>query len=199
MSARVDIPADTSAAAKGTAPLMRMAASIRVKGGYKKGLAIFDFVLRLGAVAAALAAAATMGTSGQTLPFFTQFFQFQASYDDLPTFQFFVIAMAIVSGYLVLSLPFSIVAIIRPHAAGPRLLLIILDTVALTLNTAAAAAAFAIVDLAQNGNSGANWLGICQQFDDFCQSATGAVVASFIAAGVLLFLIVISALALRKR
>jgi uncharacterized protein (TIGR01569 family) len=71
--------------------------------------------------------------------------------------------------------------------------------VALTLNTAAAAAAVAIVDLAQNGNSSANWLGICQQFDDFCQKASGAVVASFIAAGVLLFLIVISALALRKR
>lgn len=197
MSARVDIPADTSAAAKGTAPLI--AASTHVKGGYKKGLAIFDFVLRLGAVVTALAAAATMGTTDQTLPFFTQFFQFQASYDDLPTFQFFVIAMAIVSGYLVLSLPFSIVAIVRPHATGPRLLLIILDTVALTLNTAAAAAAVAIVNLAQNGNSSANWLGICQQFDDFCQKASGAVVASFIAAGVLLFLIVISALALRKR
>ncbi|XP_061955829.1 casparian strip membrane protein 3 [Populus nigra] len=197
MSARVDIPADTSAAAKGTAPLI--AASTHVKGGYKKGLAIFDFVLRLGAVVTALAAAATMGTTDQTLPFFTQFFQFQASYDDLPTFQFFVIAMAIVSGYLVLSLPFSIVAIVRPHASGPRLLLIILDTVALTLNTAAAAAAVAIVNLAQNGNSSANWLGICQQFDDFCQKASGAVVASFIAAGVLLFLIVISALALRKR
>ena len=38
--------------------------------------------------------------------------------------------MAIVAGYLVLSLPFSIVAIVRPHAAGPRLLLLlILDTV----------------------------------------------------------------------
>jgi len=29
----------------------------------------------------------------------------------------------------VLSLPFSVVAIIRPHAVGPRLFLIILDTV----------------------------------------------------------------------
>jgi hypothetical protein len=43
--------------------------------------------------------------------------------------RFFVITMAIVAGYLVLSLPFSIVAIIRPHATGPRLFLIILDTV----------------------------------------------------------------------
>ena len=53
----------------------------------KRGLAIFDIVLRIGALSSALAAAATMGTSGQTLPFFTQFFQFEASYDDLPTFQ----------------------------------------------------------------------------------------------------------------
>ncbi|CAK7341901.1 unnamed protein product [Dovyalis caffra] len=196
MSTRVDIPAEKSAVAKVTAPLI--GASAHGKGGYKKGLAIFDFVLRLGAITAALAATATMGTSGQTLPFFTQFFQFEAGYDDLPTFQFFVIAMAIVSGYLVLSLPFSIVAIIRPQAIGPRLLLIILDTVALTLNTAAAAAATAIVYLAHNGNASANWLGICQQFGDFCQSVSGAVVASFIAAVMLMFLIVISALALRK-
>ncbi|KAJ6425601.1 hypothetical protein OIU84_026220 [Salix udensis] len=196
MSTRVEIPADTSAAAKGTAPLI--AVSGHGKGGYKRGLAIFDVVLRLGAVAATLAAAAIMGTSDQTLPFFTQFFQFEASYDDLPTFQFFVIAMAIVSGYLVLSLPFSIVAIIRPRATAPRLLLIILDTVALTLNMAAAGAATAIVYLAHNGNSGANWLAICNQFGDFCQKSSGAVVASFIAAVVLLVLIVISALALRK-
>ena len=139
--------------------------------------------------------------------------------------------MAIVAGYLVLSLPFSIVAIVRPHAAGPRLLLLILDTVsslnvvkltshseisnsqliltkksistlfsqvALTLNTAAGAAAAAIVYLAHNGNSSANWLAICNQFGDFCQKSSGAVVASFIAALVLLILVVISALALRK-
>ncbi|XP_042023877.1 casparian strip membrane protein 3-like [Salvia splendens] len=69
-----------------------------------------------------------MGTTHQTLPFFTQFFQFQASYDDLPTFTFFVVANAIASGYLLLSMPFSIVAIVRPHASGVKLLLLILDT-----------------------------------------------------------------------
>ncbi|GMJ09479.1 hypothetical protein HRI_004617100 [Hibiscus trionum] len=67
----------------------------------------------------AIIAAATMGTSDQTLPFFTQFFQFEASYDDLPTFMFFVIAMALVGGYLVLSLPFSIVTIVRPMQLRP--------------------------------------------------------------------------------
>jgi hypothetical protein len=45
--------------------------------------------------------------------------------------RFFVIANAIASGYLVLSLPFSIVCIVRPHLVGPRLFLIIVDTVSL--------------------------------------------------------------------
>lgn len=58
------------------------------QGGWKKGVAIFDFILRLCGIAAALAATATMGTTDQTLPFFTQFFQFQASYDDLPAFTY---------------------------------------------------------------------------------------------------------------
>ncbi|KAB5519719.1 hypothetical protein DKX38_024038 [Salix brachista] len=182
-STAVDMP-ESSSVSKGKAPLI--AAPMNKKGGYKKGVAIFDFILRLAAIVTALAAAASMGTSDETLPFFTQFFQF------------FVIAMAIVAGYLVLSLPFSIVAIVRPHAAGPRLLLLILDTVALTLNTAAGAAAAAIVYLAHNGNASANWLAICQQFGDFCQKVSGSVVASFITVVILVFLVVLSALALGR-
>ncbi|PON99721.1 Casparian strip membrane protein [Trema orientale] len=168
------------------------------KKGWKKGIAITDFVLRLGAIAAALGAAATMGTSDETLPFFTQFFQFEASYDDLPALTFFVIAMAIVGGYLVLSLPFSIVTIVRPHAVGPRLLLLLLDTVALALTTSCGAAAAAIVYLAHNGNPSANWMAICQQFGDFCQGVSGAVVSSFVAVVIFLFLVVLSACALRR-
>ncbi|KAJ9699557.1 hypothetical protein PVL29_008243 [Vitis rotundifolia] len=168
------------------------------QAGLKRGLAIFDFILRLSAIGAALAATATMGTTDQTLPFFTQFFQFQASYDDLPAFTFFVIANAIASGYLFLSLPFSIVCIVRPNAVGARLLLVICDTVMVALTIAAAAAAAAIVYLAHNGNSNANWVAICQQFDDFCQSVSGAVVASFIAAVLFMLMIVLSAFSLRK-
>ncbi|KAL2485577.1 Casparian strip membrane protein 3 [Abeliophyllum distichum] len=168
-------------------------------GGSKRGVAIFDFVLRVSALVAALVATITMGTTDQTLPFFTQFFQFQASYDDLPTFTFFVIANAIASGYLVLSLPFSIVCIVRPHAAGARLLLLIFDIVLVAFTTAAAASAAAIVYLAHNGNSNTNWLAICQQFDDFCQSVSGAVVASFIAAVGFVFLVLLSVVALRRR
>lgn len=40
-----------------------------------------------------------------------------------------MIAMAIVAGYILLSLPLSIVTIVRPFAVGPRMLLLILDTV----------------------------------------------------------------------
>lgn len=87
-SIAVDVPAESSSAIKGKAPLLGLARAHTGSGGYKRGLSIFDFLLRLGAIVAALAAAATMGTSGETLPFFTQFLQFQASYDDLPTFQY---------------------------------------------------------------------------------------------------------------
>lgn len=84
----VDVPAESSSAIKGKAPLLGLARDHTGSGGYKRGLSIFDFLLRLAAIVAALAAAATMGTSDETLPFFTQFLQFEASYDDLPTFQY---------------------------------------------------------------------------------------------------------------
>ncbi|KAK4793051.1 hypothetical protein SAY86_023486 [Trapa natans] len=249
-SATIDVPhVESKAVIKGKASLLPAAAAVAARpvGGWKKGVAIFDFVFRVSAMVAAVAAAAAMGTSDQTLPFFTQFFQFEASYDDLPTFQyvssvfkkqrrcisessdnfkiemrddmllssivvkirthnvnnsiicrFFVIAMAIVASYLLLSLPLSIVTIVRRFAAGPRILLLFLDTVALTLTTAAGASGAAIVYLAHNGNQSTNWLAICQQFGDFCQKVSGAVVGSFIAAVLILFLVALSAMALRR-
>ncbi|XP_052173769.1 casparian strip membrane protein 1-like [Diospyros lotus] len=189
--------AGTSNEAKGKALLAASVGHDR-RVGYGKGIAIFDFFLRLCALTAALAATAYMGTADETLPFFTQFFQFEASYDDLPTFQFFVVAMGLISGYFVLSIPFSIVCIVRPHAIGPRMLLIILDTVMVAFTTSAAGAAASIVYLAHNGNPNANWLAICQQFTDFCQQASGAVVASFITVVILIVLVVLSAVALRR-
>lgn len=68
---------------------------------------------------------------------------------------------------------------------------------ALTLTTAGAAAAAAIVYLVHNGNANTNWLAICQQFGDFCQKVSGAVVASFIAVVLFVVMVVLSALALR--
>nr|GMD21363.1 casparian strip membrane protein 2-like [Ipomoea batatas]GMD22948.1 casparian strip membrane protein 2-like [Ipomoea batatas] len=139
-----------------------------------------------------------MATSDQSLPFFSQFFQFQASYDDLPAFPYFVVANGIASGYLVLSLPFSIICIVRPHLVGPRLLLFILDIVMMAFTVAGAAAAAAIVYLAHTGNSTTNWFAICQQYTGFCQRVSGAVVGSLIAAVIFAFLVLLSAAALTR-
>ncbi|KAG4402446.1 hypothetical protein GLYMA_02G201000v4 [Glycine max] len=152
MSTTIDVPESSNVAKEKVV----LAAPSR-SGGWKKGVAIMDFILR-----------------------------------------FFVITMALVAGYLVLSLPFSIVAIIRPHAVGPRLFLIILDTVFLTLATASGASAAAIVYLAHNGNQDSNWLAICNQFGDFCAQTSGAVVSSFVSVVIFVLLIVMSALALRR-
>ncbi|MBA0607272.1 hypothetical protein Gotri_025791, partial [Gossypium trilobum] len=194
--AAIDVPAESSAAVKGKAPLI--ASEREEKRGLNRGFGIADFLLRLGAIISTIAAAATMGTSDETLPLFTQFFQFEASFDDLPTFLYFVIAMALVGGYLLLSLPFSIVTIVRPIAVAPRLLLFILDTVTLTFATAASGAAAAIVYLAETGNPNTNWLAICDQFEDFCSKVSGAVVASFVTVVVFVVLVILSGFALKR-
>lgn len=77
---------ETSKESKGKAPLLG-----NLRGGsYKRAIGIFDVILRISAATAALAATIIMGTTEQTLPFFTQFFQFQASYDDLPAFTYVI-------------------------------------------------------------------------------------------------------------
>ncbi|XP_010271592.1 PREDICTED: casparian strip membrane protein 2-like [Nelumbo nucifera] len=185
-------------AAAGAPVTATTTATKTAREGWKKGLAIFDFILRLLAIGATLGASIAMGTTDQILPIFTQAFQFEASYSDLPALLFFVIANAIAAGFLVLSLPFSIVGIVRPHAEGPKLLLLILDTVMVSLTAAGASSAAAIVYLAHTGNSNANWVAICQQFDSFCQQSSGALVGSFVATLIFMMLVVMAALALRK-
>ncbi|KAL3654615.1 hypothetical protein CASFOL_001600 [Castilleja foliolosa] len=106
--------------------------------------------------------------------------------------------MSLVTGYLVLSVPFSIACIAMPLVVGPRLLLILCDTLTVTLATTAASSSAAIVFLAHNGNSDANWLPICQQFNDFCRRVSGAVVAAFIAVALLIFMVLLSALGLKR-
>lgn len=68
----------------------------------------------------------------------------------------------------------------------------------ITLTTSAAGASAAIVYLAHNGNEDANWLAFCNQFGDFCQTTSAAVVAAFITIVILLILIVLSAIALKR-
>lgn len=66
----------------------------------------------------------------------------------------------------------------------------------LGLVTAGASAAAAIVYLAHNGNSKANWFAICQQFNSFCERISGSLIGSFVGIVVFILLIFISAVAL---
>ncbi|KAI3677013.1 hypothetical protein L1987_86631 [Smallanthus sonchifolius] len=150
------------------APLVVVASNTRLgqvspTAGWRRGVGIIDLILRICAIVTTLVAAVVMGTTSQNLPFFTQFFQF------------FLAGNAITCAYLVLSLPFSIVCIVRPHIIGARMLLLIFDTLALALTMAAASAAAAIIYLAHNGNPNTNWPALCQQFNEFCPRVSGAV------------------------
>ncbi|MBA0609848.1 hypothetical protein Godav_010779 [Gossypium davidsonii] len=66
------------------------------------------------------------------------------------------------------------------------------------LTIAAGSASASMVYLAHNGNDDVNWLPFCQQFGDFCQSASGAVIGSLLAAALLLVIIILSAFALKR-
>ncbi|OVA08972.1 Uncharacterized protein family UPF0497 [Macleaya cordata] len=169
------------------------------KRGVNRGLSIIDFILRIFALMGTLGSAIAMGTTSETLPFFTQFVRFKAEYNDLPTFTFFVAANAVVSVYLVLSLVLSIFHIVRAGSTKSRIILIFFDTAMLALLTAAASAAAAIVYLAHKGNARANWFAICQQFNSFCERISGSLIGSY--AGMVLFilLILLSAIAISKR
>ncbi|KAE8768997.1 Casparian strip membrane protein 2 [Hordeum vulgare] len=167
--------------------------------GFRRCMAFVDLLLRVVAFGPTLAAAISTGTSDETLSVFTEFFQFRARFDDFPAFTFFMVANAVAAGYLVLSLPFSIVGIIRPKATGVRLLLLVCDTVMVVLVTAAASAAAAIVYVAHEGSRRANWVPICMQFHGFCQRTSGAVVASFLAVLVFIVLVLLSACAIRRQ
>ncbi|XP_058736394.1 casparian strip membrane protein 3 [Vicia villosa] len=169
------------------------------KGSIKRGVSIIDFILRLIAIGATLGSAIAMGTTNESLPFFTQFIRFRAKYDDLPTLRFFVAASAIASGYLMLSLPLSILHIIRSSARMTRVILIILDTIMLASLTAGSSAAASIVYLAHKGNAKANWFAFCQQYNSFCDRISGSMIGSFIAIPLFIILILLSALVLSRR
>ncbi|KAF8021447.1 hypothetical protein BT93_G1781 [Corymbia citriodora subsp. variegata] len=166
--------------------------------GLKKWMSMVDFALRIVAAIGTLGSAIAMATTNETLPFFTQFLQFRAQYNDLPSFTFFVIANGVVCGYLVLSIPLSIFHIKRPELTITRIILIIFDTAMMALLTAGGSAAAAIVYLAHNGNSSANWFAICQQFSSFCERITGSLIGSFGATLALILLIIISAVVISR-
>ncbi|KAL3654242.1 hypothetical protein CASFOL_003923 [Castilleja foliolosa] len=167
--------------------------------GFIRGISILVLVLRIIAVFGTLGSALAMGTTDETLPFSTQAVIFQAQYDDIPTFRFFVIANATVCGYLAVSIPMAIYHVIRVTSAKSRALLIFFDTIMLALLTAGASSATAVVYLAHKGNSSANWLAICRQFQNFCERITGSLIGSFAAVFIFVLLIPFSGLILTRQ
>jgi hypothetical protein len=67
------------------AAVLEVAASSGSRRAASRGLAVLDLILRFVAVIATVGSAIAMGTTNQTLPFFTQFLRFKAQYSDLPT------------------------------------------------------------------------------------------------------------------
>ncbi|XP_006648782.2 casparian strip membrane protein 5-like [Oryza brachyantha] len=168
--------------------------------GANRVLSVADLVLRFVAIGGTAGSAIAMATTSETLPFATPFVQLRAEYSDLPTFMFFVVASSVVCGYLVLSLPASVLHVVRPTARCSRAVLALLDAVMLAVLTAGASAAAAIVYLAHRGSTArANWFAICQQFTSFCERTTASLVGSFAAAVLLVALVFLSALALARR
>ncbi|CAJ2648015.1 casparian strip membrane protein 1 [Trifolium pratense] len=166
--------------------------------GVKRGLSIMDFILRIIGGVATLSSAVAMATTNERLPFATNFVQFRAEYDDLPSFVFFVMANSLVCGYLALSLILSILHIVRSTAVKSRILLIILDTVMMGLLAAAASAAASIVYIAHYGNTQANWFPICQQYNSFCERISGSLIGSYIAVALFVIIILLSHVAISR-
>ncbi|KAL6629997.1 hypothetical protein ACP70R_029762 [Stipagrostis hirtigluma subsp. patula] len=195
-------PSSSSSSSYATAPSGGLPFLLRSgAGGFRRCLAVVDFLLRVAALGPTLAAAISTGTADERLSVFTQFLQFHARFDDFPALTFLVVANAAAAGYLVLSLPFAAVGVLRPRAAGGavRLVLLACDVAAMALLTAAGAAAAAVVYVAHWGNRRAGWVPICMQFHGFCQRTSGAVVATFLAVLVFVVLVVMAACAVRRR
>ncbi|KVI02565.1 Uncharacterized protein family UPF0497, trans-membrane plant [Cynara cardunculus var. scolymus] len=146
-----------------------------------RGIGILDFILRLIAITGTLAGAIAMATTNQTLPFFSRFVRFRAKFDDLPSFAFFVVASSIVSVYLILSLAFSVLHIVKANAVNSRVLLLFLDT------------------LAHEGNNKVNWFAICVQYNSFCKRVSGSLIGSYAGVLMLILLILLSGVALSRR
>ncbi|GFQ05022.1 casparian strip membrane protein 1 [Phtheirospermum japonicum] len=154
--------------------------------------------MRIVAAISTLGSTIAVGTTNRTLPFLAQFVRLKFQSRDLPTFTFFLVSNAIATAYLVISLVLSIFHILKSDAKVTRTVLIILDMIILSLLTAGASAAAAIIHLAHKGNAQANWVSICQQYGSFCERVSGSLAGSFIGVLVLMLLIILSAVALSK-
>ncbi|PKA59077.1 CASP-like protein [Apostasia shenzhenica] len=129
-------------------------------------------LLRFMAMAAAISAAVVMGTSHETITFFSV--TLKAEFYYIPSFTFFLIAYAIAAGY-------SLLALFVPTTGLLSRWVVIFDMLVAMLLTAAVAAAGAISHLGKKGNEHAGWLPICKQVPKYCNHVMGALISGAIA------------------
>ncbi|XP_017190606.2 CASP-like protein 1C2 isoform X1 [Malus domestica] len=158
---------------------------------------IFTFVLRLLALAATVSATIVMVNSHDSTRVLN--LTFKAKFSDSPTFTYFVIVEAIVSGYNLIILLLSskgslwrIVIILdvchvkKLHVIDMHrvetITLVCLFHVAALLLTSSMSAALTIAQVGKKGNTHAGWLPICGQVSKFCNHVSGALVAGILAA-----------------
>ncbi|KAM1235536.1 hypothetical protein ACFX13_005069 [Malus domestica] len=134
---------------------------------------IFTFVLRLLALAATVSATIVMVNSHDSTRVLN--LTFKAKFSDSPTFTYFVIVEAIVSGY-------NLIILLLSSKGSLWRIVIILDVVAALLLTSSMSAALTIAQVGKKGNTHAGWLPICGQVSKFCNHVSGALVAGILAA-----------------
>ncbi|KAK1362068.1 Casparian strip membrane protein 3 [Heracleum sosnowskyi] len=166
--------------------------------GNNRGMLILGIILRIAAIVSTIASAVYMTMSDEQLQLFTQVSIFSVEYEDFSTLRYFVVINSIVSAYFAFSIPLAMIHIARSTAKQSRAVLIIMDMVTLGVLTSAASAATAIMFLAHNGNSSANWNAICNQYTGFCNKASASLIGSFVAIVILMFLISMSTVALAR-
>ncbi|WCJ27029.1 CASP-like protein 1C2 [Euphorbia peplus] len=144
-------------------------------------------ILRLIALAATIIAIVVMVRSHDSAQVLN--LTFTAKYNNTPAFKYFVIAEAIASVYSV------IVLFLFSRSLLGRLI-VILDTVITLLLTSSISTALAIAQVGKKGNEHAGWLPICGQVPKFCDEATIALSAGFVATIFYFLLLLISLRAL---
>ncbi|XP_050213835.1 CASP-like protein 1C2 [Mercurialis annua] len=145
---------------------------------------ILCILLRLVALAATVVAIVVMVRSHDSATVLN--LTFTAKYNNTPAFKYFAIIEGIASVYT------AIVILLCSKGILDRLV-IILDMVITVLLTSSISAALAIAEVGKKGNSHAGWLPVCGQVPEFCDQATIALVAGFVAA-ILYFLLLLCSL-----
>ncbi|XP_042481012.1 CASP-like protein 1B2 [Macadamia integrifolia] len=123
----------------------------------------------------------------------------QAKFQHTPAFVFFVIVNGIASFHHFIILTTDLFAYKFDFNGFRPLIITILDMGTVALVSSGLGAATAMAELGENGNSHARWSKICDKFGTFCDHGRGALIASFIGLGLLMFLNLLSMVTLFKK